>query len=358
MELSKFLRPNILALRPYVCAREEYEGAAAVMLDANESPYANGCNRYPDPRQRELRGRLAAMRGVAPENIVLGNGSDEIIDLLVRSACRPGMDNIAVFVPGYAMYEVCAAVNDTEVRRVGLTSGFMPDLTALSAAADARTKLVFLCSPNNPTGNVVPLPTVARVCRMMADSLVVVDEAYIDFSDAPSAVSMLGELPNLFVLQTLSKSWGMAGLRIGAGIGRADLVAVLDRVRAPYNIGAVSQREALRLLDDTGGFRRRVAEIRRERERLLAGLRALGIFSRVYPSQANFILATTDRCRDVYGFLARGGVVVRMRDIPPLIPGGIRISIGMPAENDRLLELLNQWKNMKKCELRVGTFNS
>lgn len=335
-----------MALKPYSCARDEFGGGDAVLLDANENPWPNGVNRYPDPRHTALRQRIGELRGIAPGGIVLGNGSDELIDLLIRSACRPDTDNIVVFTPGYSMYEVSAAVNDAQVRRIGLRLDFQPDECVLAAAADGNTKLIFLCSPNNPTGNVIPHSTIARICRMYPDTLVVVDEAYIDFAHAPSAAT-LGN-GNLFVLQTLSKSWGMAALRIGIGIGRPDLVAVLGKVKAPYNISGASQQAALELLADTAGYRARIGAIRRERERLYAELNALGIFTRVYPSEANFILATTPDCRALYCFLADNGVIVRVRDIPPLIPGGLRISIGTTAENNRLLELLNQWKNMKK----------
>ena len=343
MELSKLVRENILRLKPYTCARDEFRGGGAVFLDANENPYPNGCNRYPDPRQAALKQRIAELRGVAPESIILGNGSDEVIDLLIRSTCRPGVDNVVVFSPSYSMYEVSAAVNDAEVRKIGLREDFQPDTDALAKAADGNTKLIFLCTPNNPTGNVIPLDTVARICRMCPGSLVVADEAYIDFADTPSAVTLMDRTPNLFVLQTLSKSWGMAGLRIGIGIGPAALVAVLDKVKAPYNISGPSQQAALELLADTAGFTAKVAEIKSERERLYAELTACAIFDRVYPSAANFLLATTEKCRPLYEFLAGHGVVVRIRDIPPLIPGGLRISVGTSAENRRLMELLRRW---------------
>lgn len=342
MDETKFFRPNILSLSPYSSARDEFDGEGAVMLDANENPYPNGVNRYPDPRHGALKRRIAELRGVEPERIVLGNGSDELIDMLIRSACRPGEDNIVVFTPGYSMYEVSAAVNDVEVRRIGLSEDFQPDMDALAGAVDAQTKLVFICTPNNPTGNIIPLETIARVCRACPESLVVVDEAYIDFACGLSAVTLLEAVDNVFVLQTLSKAWGMASLRIGIGIGGVGVAAVLGKVKPPYNIGGPAQEKALELLSDTEGFARRVAEIKRERERLLAGLKASGAFRRVWPSQANFLLAEADDCRGLYRFLADNGVVVRVRDLPPMIPGCLRISVGTPDENDRLLELLRR----------------
>ena len=345
MDANKLFRPNILALSPYSCARDEFRGEGAVMLDANENPYPNGVNRYPDPRHTLLKHRIAELRAVDPNRVVLGNGSDEVIDLLIRSTCCPGVDNIVVFEPGYSMYAVSAAVNDVEVRRIDLTAGFQPDERALAAAVDSRTKLVFLCTPNNPTGGVIPLATIERICRNCPECLVVADEAYIDFADAPSAVTMLDDVPNLFVLQTLSKAWGMASLRIGIGIGPVAVVEVLGKVKPPYNIGGPAQARALELLADTAGFDARVAEIKRERERLFRELGAAGIFRKVYLSQANFLLAIADDCRAVYEFLARNGVVVRLRDLPPLISGGLRISVGTPAENDKLLKLLKDEKN-------------
>jgi len=270
----------------------------------------------------------------------MGNGSDEIIDLLIRSTCRPALDNIVVFSPGYSVYEVSAAINDVQVRSIDLLlPDFRPDVKILSKVADANTKLVFLCSPNNPTGNVIPLSTVERICSMLPDSLVVVDEAYIDFADMPSATTLLDTADNLLVLQTLSKAWGMAGLRIGIGIGREDVVTVLGKVKPPYNIGGMAQQMALDLLADTDGFERRVAEIKCERGRMFGELTALGIFSRVLPSSANYILVFSPQCRAVHGFLAENGVVVRLRD-QRLIPDGLRITVGTPEENDRLLELL------------------
>jgi histidinol-phosphate aminotransferase len=344
MDLTKLFRPNILALDPYSCARDEFRGECAVLLDANENPWANGVNRYPDPRHSALKERIAELRGVAAERLVLGNGSDEIIDLLIRTTCRPGVDNIVVFTPGYSMYEVSAAVNDVEVRRLSLGADFQPDMTALAGAVDGATKLIFVCTPNNPTGNVVPLATVAEICRRHPASLVVVDEAYIDFADAPSAATLLGGTDNLFVLQTLSKAWGMAALRIGIGLGSAGVVSVLGKAKPPYNIGGPAQARALELLTDTSGFAARVAVIKSERERLRGGLSASGVFRDVYPSQANFLLATSDDCRGLYRFLADNGVVVRLRDIPPLIAGGLRITVGTPAENDKLLKLINEWR--------------
>ena len=333
------LRPNIKALEPYSCARDEYEGNDALFLDANENPFDTGYNRYPDPRQRTLKKKIAQMERVPVENIVLGNGSDEIIDIIIRSVCRPGEDNIIVFSPGYSMYEVSARINDAEVRRLNLTEEFQPDWAAVAAMADARTKVVFIVTPNNPVGTVVPLGDIEAFCRDFP-GLVVVDEAYIDFAQTPSAATLLGKYPNVVVLRTMSKSWGMASLRLGMCFAHRYLAGVFSKVKPPYNISGLTQAKALEILADREGYQRKVAEIRRERVRVEAMLRESPWFERVYPSQANFVLATSVRFRELYDYLTANRVVVRLRDIAPLIPGGMRITVGTREQNDRLEELL------------------
>ncbi len=343
MEIRKFIRENIWNLQPYSCARDEYRGVEAVLLDANENPFDNGCNRYPDPKQQLLKQRIAQLKGVREENFLIGNGSDEIIDLLIRCTCRPGKDNILVFVPGYSMYEVSAAVNEVEVRRIGLSPDFMPNLREVNKRRNSHTRLLFLCSPNNPTGHMVPLSLVEEMCSA-GEYIVVVDEAYIDFAGTPSAVTLLEKYANLVVLQTLSKAWGMAGLRLGIGMACRELVTILHNMKPPYNVSGIAQEKALELLGKEELFRERVALLKRERERLFRAFSASGIFRKVYPSEANFLLVTTERCRELYTFLTNNGVVTRLRDIPPLIGGGIRITVGTEAENNRLLQLLEEWK--------------
>lgn len=232
MEINTIIRENIRNLQPYSCARDEYQGDEAVFLDANENPYDTGYNRYPDPYQRNLKKAVGRLRGVAVEQIMLGNGSDEIIDLLIRSVCEPGVDNLIVFSPGYAMYEVSAAINNAEVRKIDLTAEFLPDWAAMESRTDERTKIVFLCTPNNPTGKAIPIGQIEDLCRRFS-GLVVVDEAYIDFTDGVSAAALLGRYSNVAVLQTLSKSWGMAGLRLGICFASRELVNVLNKVKAP-----------------------------------------------------------------------------------------------------------------------------
>lgn len=339
MRIEDLIRVNIRELRPYSCARDEYYGGQAILLDANENPYENGYNRYPDPYQRELKATLSGIRQVPEDRILLGNGSDEIIDLLIRSFCEPLDDHLIVFSPGYAMYEVCAAINRVEVRKMDLKPDFLPDWENMWKRVDKHSKLLFLCSPNNPTGKVIPYGQLEAVCRDF-EGLVVVDEAYIDFTDQPSAVNLLKNYRNVVVLQTLSKAWGMAGLRLGMCFADPEVIRTLNKVKPPYNIGSLTQQTVIGELQQYAGFQERCRMIIAERQRLLKELRALHLFRRVYDSEANFILVITDACRKLYDYLAECGIVVRLRDIPPLITGGLRVTIGTKEENDRLLEAL------------------
>lgn len=339
MRIEDLIRVNIRELRPYSCARDEYSGGQAILLDANENPYENGYNRYPDPYQRELKAILSGIRQVPEDRILLGNGSDEIIDLLIRSFCEPLDDHLIVFSPGYAMYEVCAAINRVEVRKMDLKPDFLPDWESMWKRVDKHSKLLFLCSPNNPTGKVIPYGELEAVCRDF-EGLVVVDEAYIDFTDQPSAVNLLKNYRNVVVLQTLSKAWGMAGLRLGMCFADPEVIRTLNKVKPPYNIGSLTQQTVIGELQQYAGFQERCRMIIAERQRLLKELRALHLFSRVYDSEANFILVISDACRKLYDYLAERRIVVRLRDIPPLISGGLRVTIGTKEENDRLLEAL------------------
>lgn len=347
MEINSLIRENIKNLQPYSCARDEYSGDSATFLDANENPYDTGYNRYPDPYQRQLKEQLARIKGVPAENMMLGNGSDEIIDILIRSVCEPAEDNIIVFSPGYSMYEVSAAINNVEVRKINLTSGFLPDWAEMWKQADTHTKIVFLCTPNNPTGKVIPIGQIREVCRNFG-GLVLVDEAYIDFTDEMSAVKLLDEFPNVVVLQTLSKAWGMAGLRLGICFAGQELIRVLNKVKAPYNISNLTQQTVLRILEQYDEFEAKLSAIKAQRERLSCALAGTGLFERVCDSEANFILVTTPRFRELYDYLVANQVVVRLRNIAPLIEGGIRITVGTQAENDRLLALLDEFRNRIK----------
>lgn len=340
--IERIIRKNILALESYSCAREEYSGRDIILLDANENPYDTAYNRYPDPFQYKLKERLAAIKGVRIEQLILGNGSDELIDMLIRITCEPKRDNVILFSPGYSMYEICARINGVEVRKLNMDSQMMPVWEEIPDHIDDSSRLIFFCSPNNPVGNLLPLERIVEFARNF-NGLLVVDEAYIDFSDGESALSKIDDNPNIVVLQTLSKAWGLAGLRVGIGIADPRLIFYLNKIKPPYNIGEITQRASLRALGDTGRFIREVDEIKRERERLYRELSKMEFIEQLYPSQANFILITTAIYEKLYRYLIRGGIVVRIRHLPPLINGGLRITVGRPEENDRLITLLKNW---------------
>ena len=336
--LSQLVRPNIQALQPYSTARDEYAGGGIdVWLDANESPYDNGVNRYPDPHQRALKALIAELKGVDAGRIFIGNGSDEAIDLAFRIFCRPGLDNAVSIAPTYGMYRVAAATNDVQMREVPLGAGYSLPVGALLAAADERTKLMWLCSPNNPTGNAFPAREIESLLRRF-DGIVVLDEAYIDFADGGGFLPRLGEFPNLIILQTLSKAWGMAGLRLGLAFAQEEIVETLSRVKYPYNINVITQRAVLEQLETS--IDGQVAEIISERERVAEALRTLPAVRKIYPSQANFLLARFDDPRGVYERLIGEGIIVRDRSRVAGCEGCLRITIGTPAQNDRLIETL------------------
>ncbi len=343
-DLTRLVRPNILALTPYSCARNEYSGGEAnVFLDANESPYGGLYNRYPDPLQRELRRRLSALKGVGKEQMFLGNGSDEAIDLIMRVFCEPGRDNVVAIEPTYGMYEVCAGVNDVEYRPVPLGAGFRLEAEALLDAADEHTKAVFLCSPNNPTGNSLDRGEMLRVIEGFG-GIVVADEAYGDFSSAPSLRSELPCHDNLVVLNTLSKAWASAALRVGMAFASKGIVELLNRVKYPYNISLPAQREALRALDGEEQVRTWVRLTLSERERVLREVAALSLCLQVFPTDANFFLARVTDARGIYEHLLRRGVVVRDRSRVRLCEGCLRVTIGTREENEALIGALKDYE--------------
>ncbi len=340
--LAQLVRPNILALQPYSTARDEYAGGGiGVWLDANESPYDNGVNRYPDPHQRELKAQLAALKGVRSGQIFLGNGSDEAIDLAFRIFCEPGRDNAVSIAPTYGMYRVAAQTNDVELREVPLGADFSLPVEALLAAADGRTKLLWLCSPNNPTGNAFPDREIEELLRRF-DGVVVLDEAYIDFAEGRGFLPRLDEFPNLIVLQTLSKAWGMAGLRLGLAFASERIAALFGQVKYPYNINTLTQQTAAECLHRN--IAAQVAQIREERGRLAAALAGCGCIERVYPSQANFLLVKTADPDRLYGELIAAGVIVRNRTRIAGCEGCLRITVGTPAENGRMLETVKNFR--------------
>lgn len=340
--LDELVRPNIRTLQSYSTARDEYAGGEiSTWLDANESPYDNGVNRYPDPHQRELKRRVAALKGVREGQLFLGNGSDEAIDLAYRIFCTPGRDNAVSIAPTYGMYRVAADTNDVEMREVALGDDFALPTDALLAAADERTKLLWICSPNNPTGNVFPAREIERLLREFP-GMVLLDEAYIDFASKPGFLSRLDEFPNLIILQTLSKAWGMAGLRLGLAFAAEPVAELFARVKYPYNINGPTQREVLERL--TQPITAQIAELRRERlrtARALAGCRAI---ERVYPSEANFLLVRTAAPDRLYEALIRAGVIVRNRSRVAGCAGCLRITVGRPEENDLLIRTIQNFQ--------------
>ena len=338
-EVLKQVRPNILGLESYSTARDDRGlNRPEIFLDANENPYNNGINRYPDPHQKALKAKIAETKGIDTEHLFLGNGSDEAIDLVYRVFCVPGESNAVSIAPSYGMYEVAAAMNDVEFRKVQLKSDFSMDTDAMLSASDSKTRLMFICSPNNPTGNSFPVEQIEDILERFG-GMVVLDEAYIDFSVRPSLVSLIGRYPNLIVLQTLSKAWGMAGLRIGLAIADPVVVSLMSKVKYPYNINVLAQKVALAKLD-AGAKNKAVAEIVGQRFRLEKELAKCPEVKGIYSSDANFLLVRFDAPDEVYERLLAGGVIVRNRSKVPGCDGCLRITVGIPAENDRLLRLL------------------
>ncbi len=344
-ELEALIRPNILRLKPYSSARAEFSGKAEVFLDANENPFPKplALNRYPDPLQKQLKKEIAGIKKVRPEQIFLGNGSDEAIDLLFRIFCEPRVDNVLTMPPTYGMYQVSADIADVEVRKVSLIPElFQPDVDAVLERADARSKLLFVCSPNNPTGNTMEVEKVASLLRAFS-GMVVVDEAYIDFSDQPSWLDRLEGFPNLVVLQTFSKAWGLAGMRLGMAFAAPSVIDWFNRVKAPYNLNALTQSKALEYIQDVEGSREQGSTILAERGRLWKQLEALPFIEKLYPSSANFILVKLPEAEKIYRYLMEAGVIVRNRSQVELCENTLRITIGSRSENERLMALLSAW---------------
>ena len=349
-DLNSLLRDNIKRLVPYSSARDEFKGEASVFLDANEnsygSPLATDYNRYPDPLQWKVKYRLADIKGVPPQNIFLGNGSDEAIDVLFRTFCRPGIDNVVLCPPTYGMYEVSANINDVTIRKATLTEDFQLDLPAIEAAIDDNTKLIFICSPNNPTANAINRQDIEVVLNNF-HGIVVVDEAYINFSKQKTLIQELTEYPNLVILQTLSKAWGLAALRVGMAFASEDIIHVFNKVKPPYNINQASQELALEALNNIEQVNAWIKETVLERDKLEFALKALPIVEKVYPSDANFLLAKTTDAKGIYNHLIEKGIVVRDRSKVELCVGCLRITVGTPAENVELINTLQTFAAKK-----------
>jgi len=347
VEISQLIRDNIRELVPYSSARNEYSGSASIFLDANENPYNNPFNRYPDPEQLELKREIAGMKGQQVENLFLGNGSDEGIDLLFRVLCEPREDNVVIVDPTYGMYGVCAMINDIEHRRVLLNKDFSLDPGRVISEVDNCTKLIFLCSPNNPTSNSYDRQDIIQILDGV-NCMVVVDEAYIDFSYGEGMLSLVPEKKNLVILQTLSKAWGLAGIRLGMVFAHPELITYLSKVKYPYNINSLSMQEALQQIRISGKKEEWIDTIHKERDRLVIELDSLAFVEKVYPSDANFLLVRMKDPVAVYSFLRDRGIVVRDRSKVPLCEGCLRITVGTTDENRKLCDALVDFEKNKE----------
>jgi histidinol-phosphate aminotransferase len=345
MNLQDWVRPNIFNLKPYSCARSEFKGEAEAYLDANENPMNAPYNRYPDPLQKELKAKVAAIKGVDPDWLFFGNGSDEPIDLVVRIFCEPGIDNIVAIDPTYGMYGVCADINNVEYRKVLLGSDYTLDASAVLAATDAHTKLIFLCSPNNPTGNDLNSDEMLRIIREFP-GLVVVDEAYIDFSARESFLRSLEQYPNLIVFHTFSKAWGMAAIRLGMAFARPEIIAFFNKVKYPYNINLLTQNFVSSQIEQVGRKNDWVKFLLQQRSVLISALSKLPVVQKIFPTDANFVLVKVADANAVYQYLVDEKIIVRNRNSVSLAQGCLRITVGLPEENELLLNALKKWSQI------------
>ncbi|ESU27204.1 histidinol-phosphate aminotransferase [Flavobacterium limnosediminis JC2902] len=341
MNLEKLIRTNIKAMQPYSSARDEFTDfdQKMIFLDANESPFENGVNRYPDPQQQAIKLVLAEQKSVNPNQILLGNGSDEVLDLIFRAFCEPNRDNVITLPPTYGMYGVLANLNAIENREVLLSSDFQPEIERILEKVDANTKMIFLCSPNNPTGNSFSDESIVTLLENF-NGLVVLDEAYIDFSEKESWLTKLNDYPNLIITQTLSKAYGLAGIRMGILYAAPEIITVLNKIKPPYNLNVLSQQKALEVLSDGKLIKTKTNLIKGEKRNLLKQLLEVNFIRNVYPSEANFILIKVDDANTRYNQLLEKGIVVRNRNNQPLCENCLRISIGTPEENEFLINIL------------------
>ena len=347
-DLQRLIRENIKNLKPYSSARHEFTGKASIFLDANEnaygSPFAENFNRYPDPLQWQLKFQLARIKGVPAENICIGNGSDEIIDLAYRIFCNPGKDNVIICPPTYGMYGVCADINDVAIRKVMLAKDYQLDVEGILDATDSDTKLLFICSPNNPTGNNMNRDDVKFLLNNFS-GLVIIDEAYINYSNQKTCIQELTEFPNLLVMQTLSKAWGLAALRLGLCFASIDIIDLFNKVKPPYNINQASQQIALEALQKTEQVNEWIKEAVQEKEKLIKDFEEFPFIKTVYASDANFVLVKVEDADNLYNYLAANEIVVRNRSKEAGCENCLRISIGTPEENINLLSVLKKYKS-------------
>jgi histidinol-phosphate aminotransferase len=342
MNINNLLRKNIQNLKPYSSARDEYSGDAMVFLDANENPFNEPYNRYPDPLQKELKQKISSLKNISANQIFLGNGSDEPIDLLIRAFCEPGNDNIVTIHPTYGMYQVAADTNNIEVIKVSLSQDFELDSKLILQAVTENRKLIFLCSPNNPSGNSLDKEAMLEIIQNF-EGIVVVDEAYIDFAPGKSLLPELAKYPNLVILQTFSKAWGMAGIRLGMSFASVEIIQVLNKIKYPYNINILTQQKALELLDNKEQVDIWVKKLIEEREKMTKYLAKLHFVTKIYPSDANFLLVSMNDARRIYDYLVENGIIVRDRSKIHLCDNSLRITIGTMDEDIVLLQALKDY---------------
>ena len=342
-DVNRLVRESVRKLQPYSSARDEYvsDGSEMIFLDANENPFDNGVNRYPDPYQRSLKSVLSEQKGLTEQQILLGNGSDEVLDLIYRAFCEPNQDNIITLPPTYGMYKVLAGINAVENREVLLTKDFEPNVTEILKVADSNSKLLFICSPNNPTGNAFQKKEIKELLESF-NGLVVVDEAYIDFSNDESWVSELKQYPNLIVTQTLSKAYGLAGIRLGICYASEEIIGILNKIKPPYNVNQLTQQRALQRVLHQDLVKQEVKQILDEREELTKALKDLEFVAALYPTDANFVLAKVDDANKRYQQLLEKQVVVRNRSTQPLCENTLRFTVGTPEENKKLIAILKE----------------
>ena len=339
--LNKIVRSSIKGLKPYSSARDEFTGKADVYLDANENPFGNGLNRYPDPYQKALKKEISKIKNIHEESIILGNGSDEVIDLLFRAFCEPGKDEVIIFPPTYGMYQVCADVNNVKTKKVPLTSDFEVDELSLLETVDEKSKIIWFCSPNNPTGNTMD-PAVIKNILNCFEGIVVIDEAYIDFSDSQSWIDFLEFHPNLFIIQTLSKAWGLAGIRLGMGFGSKEIISVLNKIKPPYNVNSLTQEKAIEAIGYLDEKNETIDAILVEKAKLKEKLNQIDGVQKIYQSDANFLLVKIDNATNIYNKLVEQSIIVRNRSSVTLCENCLRITVGKPAENEKLLNAIKE----------------
>ena len=339
--INNFIRPTIKALKPYASARDEFQGNsnAMVFLDANENPFDNGVNRYPDPQQRGVKALLSEIKNVHSENILLGNGSDEVLDLIFRVFCEPNKDQIIILPPTYGMYSVLANINAIGIKEVQLSNRFQPQVEAILNIVEDNSKILFLCSPNNPTGNSFSSQSIEELLNKFK-GIVVVDEAYIDFSEETSWMGRLEEFPNLIITQTLSKAYGMAGIRLGICYASTEIISVLNRIKPPYNVNELTQQKAIQQLSLPDVTRNQIHTILKERTLLISELESVRFISKIYPSDANFVLVKVDDATKRYDQLIKQGIVIRNRTTQPGCENCLRLTVGTKEENEILIKTL------------------